>query len=263
VGAATFDAAGEVVTAEGATVVISYLEPGHSGPFRVFMYGPADGADAIVDQSVYVDAEITAAEPEYGLAFSEGHHAYLDEYGEVHLVGEIINNGDEVIDTNLVAAFYDGGSNVLDAATYALPVSVKPGETLPFDLTSVWNVLGNTPKLLDKIDSYILWFDPAWTWVSTTETADLTTTNDANEFFGDSVTFTGQIVNDSGASLTRAYVIITLRDKATGELVATSYDSLYDDIPAGGTADYWVGVELKPGYDEDSLEYFFIVKGER
>ena len=262
-GAATFNGAGEVVTAAGDSIAIGYLEPGDSGPFRVFMYGPAEGAKAIVDQTVYVDAVITAAEPDYGLALSKDHHVYLDEYDDLHLVGEISNNGNEVIETNLVAAFYDADGNVLDAETYALPIDLQPGETLSFDFTSVWTVLNNTPGLIDKMERYSIWWDPYWTWVSSTETADLTTTNDTSEFYGDSVAFTGQIVNDSGAELTRAYVIVTLRDKATGELVATSYGSIYDDIPAGGTTDYQVNIEFESGYDEDLLEAFFVVRGEK
>lgn len=263
VAAATFDAAGNIVTAEGATLGIGYLEPGDSGPFRVFMYGPADGADAIADQTVYVDAVAVAAEPDYGLALSEDHRVYLDEYDEVHLVGEISNNGDEVFETNLLAAFYDADGNVLDAETYALPLDLRPGETLPFDFTSVWTVLDNTPGALDKVDSYTIWWDPFWTWVSSTETADLTTTDDLSAFNGDGVTYFGQIVNDSGAAVKRAYILVSLRDKATGELVATSYSGIFNDIPAGGAADYQVDIEFESGYGEDSLEAFFVVRGEK
>jgi hypothetical protein len=44
------------------------------------------------------------------------------------------------------------------------------------------------------------------------------------------------------------------------ELVATGYDSISDDIPAGESADYKVVINLEPGYDTSSLEYSFIGK---
>ncbi len=263
VAAATFDAAGDVVTAEGATVGIGYLNPNDSGPFRVFMYGPADGADAIANQTIYVDAVVTAAEPDYGLALLENHHAYLDEYDEVHLVGEMSNNGDETVATNLLAAFYDADGNALDVEVYSLPLDLRPGEALPFDFTGVWTVLDNTPGLLDEVDGYTIWWDPFWTWTSSTETVDLTTTDDLSSFDGDSVTYFGQIVNDSGAAVQRAYILVGLRDKATGDLVATGYSAIYNDIPASGAADYQVDIEFPSGYDEDSLEAFFVVRGEK
>ena len=46
------------------------------------------------------------------------------------------------------------------------------------------------------------------------------------------------------------------------ELVATGYDSIFDDIPAGESADYKVVINLESGYDASALEYSFIVKGE-
>jgi hypothetical protein len=40
------------------------------------------------------------------------------------------------------------------------------------------------------------------------------------------------------------------------------YTSLYDDIPAGGTADYEVVVEVEEDFDLESFDYSIIAVGE-
>ncbi|MCP4426976.1 MAG: hypothetical protein GY803_21000 [Chloroflexi bacterium] len=263
VAAATFDGAGEIVTADSSIVNIGYLEPGESGPFRVYMYGPSKGADAIVDHIVYVDAIATLPETAWALTFPEEGHIYIDRYDDVHLVGEVTNDGSEILDVRLLAAFYDADGNVLDADTFSLPLDLAPGDTLPFDIVGGWAPLEHTTGLLDRAATYTVSWDPYWTWTSSEVTVDLTTANDMQEFDKYGVTFTGQMVNSSGMAIDKSFIVFGLRDAATGKLVATGYDSNFDDIPADGVVDYWVYIDLESEYDESSLEVFVIVKGEQ
>ncbi|MEJ2746331.1 MAG: FxLYD domain-containing protein [Anaerolineae bacterium] len=263
VAAATFDGTGTIATADSAIVNIGYLEPGESGPFRIYMYGPAKGTEDIVDHAVYVDATVTSPETAWPLTFAEGSRVYVDRYDDVHLVGEVTNAGEEILDVRLLAAFYDADGNVLDADTFSMPLDMAPGDTLPFDIVGGWAPLEHTTGLLDRAVRYTVSWDPYWTWTSSEVTVDLTTANDAQEFDNDGVTFTGQMVNSSGAAIDKAIIVAVLRDAATGELFATGYDSSFDDIPADGVTDYRIRIDLESGYDEDSLEVFFIVKGEQ
>lgn len=263
VAAATFDGAGEIVTADAAMVTTGYLEPGASGPFRVFMYGPVQGLEAIVDHVIYVDALPTSPEEPWPIAFSEETRVYVDRYDDVHLVGEVTNVGDETLDILLLAAFYDADGNVLDADKLTMPADLAPGETLPFDMVGGWAVLEHTSGLFDQVDHYTITGDQYWTWKSSEVTVDLATDNDTQEFNKDNASFTGQIVNDSGTAVDKAFVIVGLRDAATGKLVATGYDAVFDEIPPDGSADYIVSIDLEPGEDATSLEIFFIVKGEQ
>ncbi|MCA9921002.1 MAG: FxLYD domain-containing protein, partial [Anaerolineales bacterium] len=204
VAAATFDGAGEIVTADSSIVKIGYLEPGESGPFRVFMYGPADGTDNIVDHAVYVDAITTSPETAWAITFSEENRVYIDRYDDVHLVGEVTNGSEENLDIRLLAAFYDADGNVLDADTFSMPLDLAPGDSLPFDIVGGWAPLEHTTGLPDRVAGYSIRWDPYWTWTSSEITVDLTTSDDTQELDDGKATFTGQIVNSSGTAVDKA-----------------------------------------------------------
>jgi len=260
IGGATFDDDGEIVTANSALIAVRYLAPGESGPFRVYMYGPADrGADAIVDQSIYLDAEATAVREERAITFSEDSHVYVDKYGGVHLVGTVTNADRRTLSILLLAAFYDAYGNVLDADTFSVPVDLAPGESLPFDIVGGWGPLEEDASLLDKVTSYTVAWDRAWP--SSAVYIDLETANDEQTFKKQRAVFSGQVVNSSDTAVDKTYVIVALHDATTGELVATGYDLIFDDIPAGESADYKVVINLEPGYDASSCDISSIVKG--
>jgi hypothetical protein len=263
VAAATFDKNGQIVTADASTVYISYLDPGESGPFRIFTYGPAEGVETITDQTVYLNANVGEQIADIPLSFGE-HRAYLDHWDTVHLMGEIENKGEEPLSVILVGAFYDEDGNVLDAESYSLPVDLAPGEMLPFDLNTGWTALENKTGMMERVSRYLILWDSGWTWTSSETTIDIKTANDEQEFVDEGITFTGQIVNNSGETLDKAVVIISVRDKATGELIATDYGSVYDDLAPGDKADYYVRIEFEAdsGYDESNVEYLITVKGE-
>ena len=263
VAAATFDENGQIVTADASSVYISYLDPGESGPFRVFAYGPAEGVENITDKDIYINANVTEPLEDIPLAFGE-HHAYLDQWDTVHLIGEIENKGEEPLSVIMVGAFYDEDGNVLDAESYSLPVDLAPGEMLPFDMNTGWIALENKTGMMERVSRYRIIWDAGWTWVSSETTIDIKTANDEQEFVDEGITFTGQIVNNSGKILDKAVVIISVRDKDTGELIATDYSSVYDDMDPGGKADYYVRIEFPAdsGYDESNVDYVIIVKGE-
>ena len=135
---------------------------------------------------------------------------------------------------------------------------------MPFDFTNEWTALDNTTGLVDKVASYRIWWDPQWTWVSSETLVDLKTANDTQEFIEDGYTFEGQIVNNSGKTMDKVVIIVILRDSTTGELVATGYDSILDDLESGGKVDYYIRIELEPdsGYDGTNLDIEYIVQGE-
>ena len=260
VSAATFDGDGNLVTAESASVSIGYLPPGDSGPFRVTMYGPSYGTDDIQDYQVYVDA-VTDDRDVYDISFIGDENTYVDTFGDFHLVGEISNDSDETLDVRLVGAIYDANGNVMDAAMLDMALSaLAPGETGPYDLT-FWGPLNSRDGFMDDADRYTVQVDPYWTWPSTSEYVEVSTTED-NSFDDGMAEFTGQIINDSGQDLAGAEVVIYIKDKDSGNIVAMGSDYTMDEIPAGGTADFSITIYLEEGVDPDTAEYYVIAKGE-
>ncbi len=260
--AATFDGDGEIVTANDAGVLLRYLKPGASGPFRVTMDGPASGVEEIVEYDIYLDAEITSPEDEMALLLSE-HHDYVDSrFEDFHLVGEVTNDNDESWNVTLLAAIYDADDNVIDASSLSLPVSaLAPGETIPYDFDS-WGPLNYKAGLIEQAVRYTVHWDPYWTWTTDTVYEELSTVNDerlpvsANGLG----TFTGQVVNDSGGTIDYAIIILGLRD-STGQIVGTGSTTVWDDLADGASAEYTIYVDFDPDLDVDSLSYFTIVKG--
>ena len=261
VAAATFDASGEIQTGDYSSVSIGHLDAGESGPFRVMMTGPGSGLEDGTYHETYVDAEIASPSDPFSIGFSD-FYSYVDAYGWFHLVGEVSNDSDQTLSISLVASIFDADGNVIDAASLSVPVHVAPGETVPCDLDT-WGPLNYTEGFVDHSDSYVVQWDPYWTWDADSEYIDLPTTGDDNVFDEYQGTFTGQVLNDSGGPIGYTTVIVSLRDAGTGELIATDYTTIWDEIPDGESAEYEVYVDIESELDVDSIEYFLMVKGER
>ncbi len=272
VAAATFDKDGKMFTADYASVLIHYLSPTVDGPFRITMYGPKDGTDTLDRYTLYFDVETTdkqdfLIDAEKDLSDL---HAYLDNYGEFHLVGEITNNGSENVGARLVATIYDKDNNVIDAASMDTPISaIKPGEIIPYEF-NFWGPLDSKKGLYDdKADRYSVQVDPTWTWTTKTELFDLEAQNKKNSWDEYQGTFTGQVVNNTGGDLESAVVIVGIYGKKgqpdADKLVAMgySYADITEKLANGKTADYTVYVPIPKDFNMDNYEYAIVVKGKQ
>ncbi len=272
VAAATFDKDGKMFTADYASVLIHYLSPTVSGPFRVTMYGPKDGTDTLDQYKLYFDVE-TTDQQEFLISAEKDLsdlNAYLDNYGEFHLVGEITNSSSENIGARLVATIYDKDNNVIDAASMDTPISaIKPGEIIPYEF-NFWGPLDSKKGLYDdKADRYTVQVDPTWTWTTKTELFDLKTQNDKNNWDEYQGTFSGQVVNDTGGALDSAVVMVGIYGKKgqpdENKLVAMgySYADITDTLANGKTADFTVSVPIPKDFNIDNYEYDILVKGKQ
>jgi hypothetical protein len=241
---------------------VRHLDPGEDGPFRVTMSGPEGGTANIGEYEIYIDAEVANPVEIYDFAITEFHHYYIDTYDSFHLVGEVTNNNDEFFTISLVAGIYDADGNVVDAATTDIPTfSIAPGETLPYDF-QYWGPLNYKDGTIDIASNYYVQWDPYWTWSSSTEYIELTTENDNTEVSTYQVTFTGDVLNDSGDEVDGATVIISLYDIESGDLVATGYGGIYDPIAPNATTAYQVWIDTPADFDIDSVEIAIVAKGD-
>ena len=269
--AATFEKDGKMFTADYAGVLIHYLAPGASGPFRVSMFGPKSGATALDTYQLYFDAETT--DPKEFLINAKADlkdlNPYLDANGQFHLVGEITNPGATNIGVRLLATVYDKDRHVIDASSLDTAISaIKPGEAIPFAF-NYWGALGGKKGLSDAFASYEVQVDPTWTWTTEMELFDLKTQNDStqwNEFQG---TFTGEVINSTGGDLESAVIMVGIYAKqaqaGANPLLATNYAfaDIKDKLADGQTAPYTVYVPIPKGFNIDNYEYRIVVKGKR
>ncbi len=225
------------------------------------MLRPDEGGENVASYNLYTDYATTEREDTLELIFSENQYAYFDSFDSFHLVGEVTNNTDKVLSISMVAAIYDAEGNVIDASTQDIFVSAAPGETLPFDFDS-WGPLNTSTDASARASTYSVQWDPYWTWESSSDTVNLTTQNDNNQYDDFQGIFTGEVVNDSGGSLTSAIVIVSLYDQASGEIIATDFTGVWEEIPEGDSFSYTATIDLEPDFDPQSVEYVIIVKGE-
>lgn len=63
---------------------------------------------------------------------------YLDSYGTLHIVGEVINESYEPMNSvQVTATFYDANNGVVGTSfDYTSPSSLQPGQRAPFDITA-------------------------------------------------------------------------------------------------------------------------------
>jgi hypothetical protein len=260
--AATFDENGNLFTADSHSVIVRHLDPGEDCPFRVTMTGPATITSNIEAYEFYLDAVEADPIEIFDFKTSESHYYYFDAFDSFHLVGEVTNNNDEFFTISLVAGIYDADGNVVDAATIDIPTfSIAPGETLPYDF-QYWGPVDYKTGAIDLGSNYYVQWDPFWTWASSSEYVNLTTQNDINSVDEFQVTFTGEVLNDSGDEIESATVIVSLYDLQTGKLVATGYGAIYEPINPNASAAYEVWINTPADFDISTVEYTIAAKGD-
>jgi hypothetical protein len=258
--AATFSDINQIVTANYHSVLTRYLGPGQNGYFRVTMSGPISGPDIIDSYQLYVDA-IQSDPLELASLSITTTNAYIDFYGNYHLVGEVTNLGDSHYNFDLTAGVYDTQGFVIDAASVTLAQeTLAPDETAPFDF-NIWGPLNYNPDLIDTIESHSVVIDDAWTWSTKTGMVNLSTLENAREDSEEALNFSGKIVNSTNSTVDSAVIVVALRDYQSDTIIATNFDYYYEELEPGATYDYLVEIPLWEGIDLTSIVVDYIVKG--
>lgn len=250
--AALFSADGEIITSESCQVCTRYLDPADSGPFQFMIFGHP--AEAVVDHyEIYLSTEKTEPIEEFEVAFSELMHTYTDSAGNFHIMGDIQNKGEQILDLNLLITFYDQNQLIIGASACDLPLnSLLPGESSPYDIS-----LAGPTSAAD----WSIQVDRAGSRVVDSPSHVLSTTGEEDNIAEYLSTFSGQVVNDTGETLQIILVVIGLREKSTGGLVGLSTSILTGEFPTGSTVDYNLTISPDPQIDPESLEKFIITRG--
>ena len=127
------DANGNSLYVETTNISLYTLAPGETSPFSYWVFDELPDADnyvaTIVGQS--------AAEVERATVSIEGVLSVVDDSGDLHITGNLVNNTDAPIQIDsLAAATFDENGDLYTADSYSVVVRLlEPGEDAPFRVT--------------------------------------------------------------------------------------------------------------------------------
>lgn len=253
---AIFDS--ELIAADTAQVWIGHLDPGEDGPFRASI--PFSGFDpsGVLTHRVYLDAQFSAMAQGVALDLSSPFN-YRDQSGGFHLVGELTNAHTGALHARLIGAIYDTEGNLIDAAFVDPVPSLDPLESIPFDLSN-WGPLNTVAGLHERAETFIIQWDPLWTFESENPAAKLSVDSLRSESSEGGLIVRGSVQNDSSAGVGQVHLIAGVREISSGVLQGVGTE-LIGEIDIGGQLSFEVFVPLEPGFDASGLDIFVIAKG--
>lgn len=228
-------------------------------PFAVsFQYPPGD----VTQWSIWWDAQVYDGDPQYPLTL-EVTYTYFDDYGSVHLVGIVSNEGTETVNTSVVAGLYAEDGTCLDASYTYMPYAVKPGESVPFDVTYFSSVNYNDEQAA-LVDTYTIQVDYWATYPSYYTQTLLESSNASLSKSGANWTVTGNFTNTSDKNVLDAIVVAMVFD-ASDNLVGLGYTYRYptgENYAPGAGDTFDIYLYLDPSADLTNYEIQIVVVGE-
>ncbi|MEW6092469.1 MAG: FxLYD domain-containing protein [Chloroflexota bacterium] len=212
--------------------------------------------------SLWWDADIVTDMTDYDLGVNVT-NSYFDEFGAAHLVGTVENYTDTPLTTTLVGGLYAEDGTVLDASYAFLPLTVQPGDAIPFDISYFGSVNYN-PDQAALVATYTAQFDPWSTYPPFYSSVALTPTGETIQKSGGTWTVTGNVTNTTDQNLNGVTVVVVVLDPS-GALVAMGYDYVYPDtdvIAPGTGGAYEVYIYLDPAVDTTGFTTQTIVVGD-
>jgi len=260
--AAVYDSKGKMISADYAQVTPRILAPGESGAARATLELPSGAGPAITSHKFFMDvlvqdaAAILPLVPEKDVQILSH---YTDSNGHFHLLGQLTNSSAKPVMTALQASVYSAdNSKLLDAGQYATWLPLAPGETLPFDISD-WGMLNNLPKTLSGAEANFnvrLRLEPFLTWNSNAPVVKLALVSPSESIENGMAIFSGQVKNISDSGITTGLVLMVVKQKADGKIVAVGnvHLPITDSAAPGAVLDYALKLPLAEGEDAGALE---------
>ena len=250
--AALFSAGGEIITTASCEVCSRYLEAGKSAPMSFIFFGHTT-TEVIDHYEMYFSTEAADTATIFDVEILEPLHAYTDEAGAFHLLGDLKNTGEQILDLNLLGTFYNQAGEIVGVSSIGLPMnSLLPGESSPFDMALL--------APLDEVAKWSLQVDHSISRSVDTPSHELDIQGELVTPEEYKWTITGEAVNNSDQDLTMVLVVAGLRETATGKLVGLTYKLKPGEFPAGSSIPYDLKISPDLSLDPTKLESFVIVR---
>jgi serine/threonine protein kinase len=249
-----FDSSGIVLFTGNAYVGIYNLLPGETAPFAMYSSQAVSGVNStLATVTSYETTTINRAQVDF-----QGITLLADNYNDIYLSGEVVNNTSSPISVKSIAAGIFNESNTLVTANQAYPwVSyLAPGDTVPF------TVLMDAPigQAGSMLSNYTLYSDAQYTDARIPydlQISDQFDFQDSNNNFH----LSGELTNNSNEYLT-INLIAGIYD-ANGNVLDTSSFFNPVAIPPGGSIPYefgvWGALNYATGTYERATQYLVFI----
>jgi hypothetical protein len=248
IAASFFDS--DLIASERAQVWVSHLDPGEDGPFRVSM--PHHGRETL-DYRLYIDAEFAQLASRFPIDVTSV-HGYSDQTGGFQLIGELSHSHASPLYSRLVVAIYDRDGILIDTALVDPAPSLDSGARIPFAFSG-WGPLNSIPELQEGIESFVIQWDPGWTFELESAAARFPVENMQIVQSEGGLTVLGSVGSETVDQL---HIIAGVRD-ASGNLRGVN-SVLMDGVAAGAQVIFEVFIPLEAGLDQSDLVPFAIAQ---
>jgi hypothetical protein len=260
--AAVYDRKGSMISADYAQVTPRYLAPGERSAVRATLELPPGAGAAISSHQFFMDVllqDAAAALPLDPVKDVQILSHYTDASGHFHLLGQLSNSSAKPLMTAVQASVYTADKrNLLDAGQYPTWLPLAAGQTLPFDISD-WGTLNNPPKTLTGADANIqvsLRLEPFLSWNSATPAVSLALVGPTESIENGTASFSGQVKNDTNSGISSGLVLMVVKQKADGKIVAVGnvHLSITDSAAPGTVMDYSLKLALPVGVKAGALQ---------
>ena len=258
------DDSNALLSADWTSTYTTELAPGGDAlgrdrtPFEVNFPNPGGATQ----WKLYWDADIIDNVTDYPLEAITT-NLYFDQYGSAHLIGWMTNQSSQVLDSLVIAGLQAADGTVLDSSYAYIPIPIKPGATAPFSVSAFGSVNYNA-KQASAVVNASAQADPWFTSPPTSESVELTASNETVQKNGATWIINGSVNNTSGKDLSGATVVVMVMDPQN-KLIAMEYASISPAgaaIVAGETYPYSISIMLDPAADSTSFTTTTLVIGD-
>jgi hypothetical protein len=150
--ATLYDNAGKVVGTDFTYSNIDVLRPAEKSSFEIILTDVAQ-SQKVNSYKLYASEDKTQALPA-SLKLTVG-DSHLDDIGDVHIIGEVTNQGGAMATfVKVSGAFYNSSNGVVAADfTYTDPENLEPRQTAPFDIVVNTPTINKITSALVNVDS--------------------------------------------------------------------------------------------------------------
>lgn len=251
--AALYSADGNIITTASCQVCPTYLDPGDSASFQFKMFGFP--SNLVVDHyEIFTSTAVTAPIDEFEVSFLDPIHSFTDAAGQFHLMGYLQNDGETILDLDLLGTFYNQAGEFVGASMTGLPLnSLLPGESSPFDL----RLFSPTGEVAD----WSIQVDLARSRSVDSPSHKLSVQGHTATPEGFRWTFSGNVVNDSEETLQIILIVVGLQEAGTGKLVGLVQTLKIGEFLPGSSVEYNLTIFPDMVFESSDLEDFILVRG--